>query len=461
MHITVFRRLARRSQAARTGAAALALVATAGLAAACGGSSPSSSSGSSGSSPSVSGTLKLITWENPPAVTAFKKIDAEFMKAYPKAKVKLGTAANVNGPYKQLLQTSVDSGTADIVTWVQQLQPLPLKITSTNLTPWQKWTTSGVFTPLNGQPFLNDYTSGAKAAETYQGKTYGVVSGVYQEGVFYNKTIFAQYHLSPPTTYNQFISELNTLKAHHVQPLWLATGGPGDPAGTYLQFIYYNLMDSLWQPYVPGKTLATDLEKGTVKWTDPHFTQVMNEEKKIASYLEPDYTGQSWLKMPDDFASGKAAMLLDGSWDMALVEAAHPKFQVGFFPLPGSNIAANNQSELQNDLTFSVLNSSKNKPLAMQWLKFFSQPNIYKQYVDTTGISSSQTSGTFNSPSAKALGSWFGKGHYYTSYMPYLSDSNSYYDQPVNWANLQQSMVSGKLTPQQVEQKYQAGWKTS
>jgi raffinose/stachyose/melibiose transport system substrate-binding protein len=434
------------------GAAAIALLGSASVAA-C------SSSPSSGGSAN-SGTLKIITWENPPAVTALKQIDAEFEKAYPKVKVQLGTAANVNGPYSQLLQTSVDSSTADIVTWVQQLQPLPLKITSTNLTPWQKWSTSGVFTSLNGQSFLNDYTAGAKAAETYKGNVYGVVSGVYQEGVFYNKAIFAQYHLSPPTTYSQFISELTTLKAHHVQPLWLATGGPGDPAGTYLQFIYYNLMSSLWQPYVPGKTLAVDLENGTVKWTDPHFTQVMTEERQIASYLEPDYTGQSWLLMPTDFAAGKAAMLLDGSWDMALVQAAHPKFQVGFFPLPGSNIAADNQSELQNDLTFSVPSASPHKALAMEWLKFFSQPNIYAQYVDTTGISSSQVSGTFNSYSAQVLGSWFGKGDYYTNYMPILSTTNSYYDQPVNWANLQQSMVSGSMTPQQVEQKYQSGWQT-
>jgi ABC-type glycerol-3-phosphate transport system substrate-binding protein len=72
-----------------------------------------------------------------------------------------------------------------------------------------------------------------------------MASGVYQEGVFYNKQIFAQYHLSPPTTYSQFLSVLNTLKANHVQPLWLATGGPGDPAGTYLQFIYYGMMSSL------------------------------------------------------------------------------------------------------------------------------------------------------------------------------------------------------------------------
>src|SRR5690242_2473568 len=87
----------KRSRQARTGAAALALFAVAGVAAGCG------SSGSSGSSHS-SQTLKIITWVNPPAVKAIKQIDAEFEKANPGVKVVLGTAENVNGPYKTLLQ---------------------------------------------------------------------------------------------------------------------------------------------------------------------------------------------------------------------------------------------------------------------------------------------------------------------------------------------------------------------
>jgi raffinose/stachyose/melibiose transport system substrate-binding protein len=451
---SMVKKLRARALPARTWAASVStIVLVAGVAGA--------GCSSSGSSSASGGTLKIITWENPPAVTALKKIDSEFMKANPGTKVVLGVTPNVNGPYKTTLQTSVDSGTADIVTWVQQLQPLPQKVTSSDLTPWQKWTTSGVFAPLNGQSFMKDYTSGSKATETYNGKTYGVVSGIYQEGVFYNKQIFAQYHLSPPTTYSQFINVLDTLKAHNVQPLWLALGGPGDPAGTYLQFIYYGMMSSVWQPHVPGQTLAADLNKGTVKWTDPLFTQAMNQEKKVASYLEPNYAGESWEQMPNAFASGKAAMLLDGSWDLSLVQQANKNIQAGFFPMPGSNVASDNKSELQADLTFSVLNGSKNKALAMKWLSFYSQPNIYKQYVDITGISSSQTSGTFDSFSSQVLGSWFGKGTFYTDYMPYLSDSNSFYLQPVNWANLQLQMVSGKMTPEQVEQKYQAGWSTS
>jgi raffinose/stachyose/melibiose transport system substrate-binding protein len=438
-----------RSTRVRAGAAGLALLAAVGLTAGCG----SSSSGSSQSS----GTLKIITWVNPPAVQAIKQIDAEFEKANPGVKVDLGTAENVNGPYKTMLQQTVDASSADIVTNVTQLQPLPLKMTSTNVTYWQTYTMHNVFAPLNGQSFLKDYKSGALAAETYQGKTYGIVSGEYQEGVFYNKTIFAQYHLTPPTTYSQFLTVLQTLKSHGVTPMWLGLGAVGP---VYLQFLYYNLIDSVWQPAVSG-SLATDLENGSVKWTSPGFTQAMNEEKTLAQYLEPGYQGEAWQGMPGAFADGKAAMLLDGSWDLASVQQANSSAKVGFFPLPGSNTVANNRSELQNDLTFSVLNGSKNKALAMKWLAFFSQPNIYKQYVDITGISSSQNGGHFSSFAAQVLGSWFGKGDYYTSYYPVLADTDSYWDQPANWPTLQQNVISGKMTPAQVEQMYESGWATS
>ena len=161
--------------------------------------------GSSGSSSSGAGTLKIITWVNPPAVTAITKIDAEFHQKYPSIKVQLQTAANVNGPYAALEETSVDSGTADIVTNVLPVQPMPLSPTRSKESNFQYWSTNGVFQPLNGQPFLKDLTPDAISVETYKGQTDALESGSYQEGVFYNKATFAKYHLSVPTTYSQFL----------------------------------------------------------------------------------------------------------------------------------------------------------------------------------------------------------------------------------------------------------------
>lgn len=428
----------------------LLALAVAGTAVAC---SSGSSGGSGGST-----TLKIITWVNPPAVKAINTIDAEFHKKYPNINVKLQTAVNVNGPYETLLQQTVTSGSADIVTSVTQLQALPLHPSRANETPWQYWSTNNAFTPLNGQSFLKDYTSSALAAETYNGKTYGIVSGNYQEGVFYNKAVFAKYHLSAPTTYSQFLAVCKTLKSHGVQPLFTALGNVGP---VYLQFIYYEAMVDLWYPHAPNGNLASAIENGSAKWTDPAFVQGMNEEKTIAQYLEPNYTGVPWEAMPGDFAKGQGAMLLDGSWDLASIQQANPKLQVGYFPLPFSNTAADNQAYAQDDLTFSVLNSSPNKAAAMKWLAFYSSPSVYAQYVKITGISPSQSGGTFNGYAASVMGSWFGKGVNRNVMYPVLSPNNGYYDQQTNWPDLQLQVIQGKMSAQQAAATYQKDWKTS
>lgn len=220
-------------------------------------------------------------------------------------------------------------------------------------------------------------------------------------------------------------------------------------------------MADLWYPKVPNGQLAAALENGTVKWTDPAFVQGMSEERAMAQYLEPNYTGVPWEAMPGDFAKGKGAMLLDGSWDLASIQQANPKLQVGYFPLPFSNTAADNQAFAQNDLTFYVLNSSPDKPAAMKWLQFFSSPPVYAQYVNITGISPSQSSGTFTGYAAKAMGSWFGKGVQRNVLYPTLSPSNGYYDQETNWPKLQLNVMQGKMTAQQAAAQYAKDWKTS
>src|SRR3984885_3931406 len=104
-----------------------------------------------------SGTVKIITWINPPAVAAFKKIDAEFEKAYPNVKVQLQTAANVTTGYLTLLSTTVDSASADIVTSTFEIQPLPLKPTRATMNSMQYWASSNVVLSLNGQPWMKTF----------------------------------------------------------------------------------------------------------------------------------------------------------------------------------------------------------------------------------------------------------------------------------------------------------------
>lgn len=404
-----------------------------------------------------SGTLKIITWVNPPAVAALTKIDKEFEQKYPNVTVQLETAANDTAGYATLLETTVDSGTADIVTDVNSIQPLPLNATRQTMSQTEFWASSGAYLSLNNQPWIHDFSPTALGEETYKGQIYGVLSGQYQRVLFYNKADFAKYHLSVPTTYNQFLTVLKTLKSHGVQPLWLGAGGGA--SGYVQQFLTTALMQELWQPFVPGKNLATDLQNGSTTWNSKYFVQVETEEAAIGKYLEPNYAGISWEAMPGDFASNKGAILVDGSWDLATVHQANAKLQVGSFALPGSNIAANNQPMLQPDLNFEVLRKANNVPAALAYLAFFASKPIYEQYVDMTGISPSESTGTYSNFASGVLGKLLGKGIEVGTSFPTLTATQGYYDTPTEFPLLQEAVIAGSKSPQQAAKLVQSSWK--
>jgi hypothetical protein len=86
---------------------------------------------------------------------------------------------------------------------------------------------------------------------------------------------------------------------------------------------------------------------------------------------------------------------------------------------------------------------------------------VYAQYVNITGISSSQQAGTFNGYGAKVMGPWFGKGVNRNVFYPVLSPDNGYYDQQTNWPDLQLQVIQGKMSAQQAAATYAKDWKAS
>ncbi len=400
-------------------------------------------------SSAAGGQVNIIEWVNPPAVNATKAIDAGFARAdhiTPHLNTALGRATN----YAALEKTSVQSGSADVMA-VFPIQPYPPGMPTTDLSSEALWGVDGVYDALNSQPWVKNMLPASRAAQTYKGKLYGLNTGVYQIGVFYNKAIFAKYHLTPPTTLSAYMKLAATLKAHHVTPLWFGTGGGA--AG----YEWVMLMDAELMAIYGNQNVDNAFWAGKAKFTSPQFIQALTQAKEITSTMEPNWQGQNWAQMPGAFASGKSAMLLDGSWDMASVLQANPKIQIGYFPLPGSNVAARNVSILQPDLTWVVLRNGKDQAQALKWLDYFAQPKVYAQYVKATGISPS-FKGSYPSPTQKILGSWLSKGLLEANAEPALPNSGPFNLQPNNFFNSLQQVLTGAVTPAKAAQQWQASW---
>ncbi|MGB4136109.1 MAG: extracellular solute-binding protein [Microbacterium sp.] len=404
--------------------------------------------GGTGDDPAKDGekvTLRMINWANPAANAVIEEINKKFTEANPDIVVDYQVAANTSTSYATLLQTAVASSSVDIITTNNPFQPLPDNPTRDNMSQEQMWATSGVLMPLTDQPWLANYTDSARASMTYEGEVYGVLSGVYQWMVFYDKDVFAAHGLSEPKTYTEFITIMDTLKAAGVQPLWLGAGGGAE---IYVRnFLSAPLMNSVWAPKAGSGGLAKALERGDLSWDDPAFITILDKLSEVGGYLQPGWTGTSWQGMPGDFAAGRSAMLLDGSWDLSAVREANPSMNIGSFPLPGSDNAADNQPILVQDLTFAILKDAKNKDAAVKYLEFFSQPENYSQYVNATGISPSQSAGEYSSFASEVLGERFGQGTPSSDVLPLLSPlSTTYCQTPENFAKVLIEVMEGKKT---------------
>jgi raffinose/stachyose/melibiose transport system substrate-binding protein len=400
-------------------------------------------------SQAATGHVNIIEWVNPPAVNATKAIDSLF-EAQTHIKANLTTAVNRTTNYAALEETSVQSGSQDIMA-VFPIQPYPPGMPSTDLSHEQLWGVDGVYLPLNNQPWVRRMLPASRAAQTYHGKLYGLNTGVYQIGVFYNKVIFAKYHLKPPATLNQYMALAATLRKDGQTPLWFGAG-----AGAAI-YEWVMLMDSQLMAIYGNTNVDNAFWSGKAKFTSPQFMQALKQAKEITTTMEPNWQGEDWTGMPGAFASGKAAMLLDGSWDMASVLQANPKMQIGYFPLPGSNVAARNVSILQPDLTWVVLKNGKDHAQALKWLNFFSQPKVYAKYVKDTGISPSFV-GKYPSATQKILGTWLSRGLLEANAEPALPTSGPFALQPANFYNTLQQVLTGQLAPGKAAQEWQSAW---
>lgn len=341
-------------------------------------------------------TLKLIQWNNPPAVQAIAKINAEFQKKYPNVTVQVQSVPS--DQYSQLLTTRLSAKDVDILAQ-QALIGQPASWTPGLQKPqWQQFADAGLFMDLRNQPFLKRYFPQAlKDAAGYNGHIYAVTTGSYADsGMFYNKTIFNQYHLSVPKTWNQLMHVSAVLQSHGVAP-FIAGGKSGWPLGVVTQGIMSTLYPNL-------NALDKGLWTGTIKYTDPKSVDVFAKTQKILQYMEHGFMGVDYVGSVSQFAAGRAAMYPTGTWDGPAIETANPSLKFGYFQTPGSNNPADNTRLAgKYDLAWFVASHSAHKDAALAWLSFFSQPSIYAQYVNAVGIIPSQADIKLTDPILKAI----------------------------------------------------------
>lgn len=207
---------------------------------------------------------------------------------------------------------------------------------------------------------------------TFEDKIWGVpVENSSVAVIWYNKAIFEQYSITPPTTWSELLTVIDTLKSNNIIPFALAN------KTKWTSSIYYMyLVDRLGGPEIFAK--AATRTDGSFE--DPVFVEagkMVQDLVNMGAFNEGfnglDYdTGQSRQLM----YAGKAAMELMGSWQLATMASENPDFaknNLAFFPFPAVEGGKGDPSSVVGtvgDNYYSISAACKNPDEAFKMIQY-------------------------------------------------------------------------------------------
>ena len=174
---------------------------------------------------------------------------------------------------------------------------------------------------------------------------------------FYNKSLFAKAGIkSMPTDWSQLFSACTALKKIGVTPLTYGNGGQALGAEFYP---WYDMSYMMIGNYSVPQWKS--LYNGKIKWTSPANVTALANWAKLKSMGCTNSDVLTKTNNIQDFETGKAAMIMDGTWDTAQytsamgskVAAFVPPFSVkpikGVVQFPGDGISAMSYSSHKAD----------------------------------------------------------------------------------------------------------------
>ena len=167
---------------------------------------------------------------------------------------------------------------------------------------------------------------------SYNNHVYSIPIGTHRfNTLFYNKKIFDQYGLTPPTTWDEFYQVGDALKAQGITPLAI-----GAKDGFYVSIV-------VWDGMLIARSGVQFRESyfgGTADPTtnDAMIADTLTEMTKVMSYTNDDRSTVDWDGAAQEVIDGTAAMTIIGDWAKGffLSQGWQSGVELGALPTPGT-----------------------------------------------------------------------------------------------------------------------------
>jgi raffinose/stachyose/melibiose transport system substrate-binding protein len=301
----------------------------------------------------------LEKWPDPQYAPYFQKVVKAYERANPGVSIDLQAVGDQ--PYKDKIQvlTAINKLPDIYFSWAGEYADKFIRAhLATDLT--------SVLGP--GTAWAKTFTPAALSAYRYQGKQYGVPIDLDAKVFAYSKSAFAKAGITPPQTFPELISDCDKLKSAGYTPI--AFGNQyGWPAIHYVTQL--NALE------VPRSVREHDDNPLVGTFTDPGYVKALQDLQTLNQHcLTKHANGIAHESAQATLEQGHAGMQYIEIVEFPLLTAKGvPKSFAndwGFFRMPSIPGAAGNQSDLTGAPDGFLINAkSKNKALAVDFLKFF------------------------------------------------------------------------------------------
>ena len=256
------------------------------------------------------------------------------------------------------------------------------------------WAADGQFVDLTDESdILGNLNDGAAEAYAVDSKIYNVPLTTNVSGVYYNKDAFAKLGIEVPKSLAEFQDIVKKIKDDGQTPFAEALGDPWTVNG---------FAQLAWIQSAGGAQAANDY----LRFSDKGAIAEDEVSKNVAAYLDllagngqSNSDGALYADTVAVFAEGKALMMPNGSWALAVIRQQEPDFEVGFFPMPGLTADAPVMTVGAADMAVSISADSKNVDASKDFVKYLSSTEAMQKYYDVDGSPTSvkgvETEGKF------------------------------------------------------------------
>jgi raffinose/stachyose/melibiose transport system substrate-binding protein len=202
---------------------------------------------------------------------------------------------------------------------------------------------------------------------------YGVPLMAVSHAIYYNMDIFKELELEVPKTWEELLVTAQTLKKAGYTPF--ANGLKTSWAAPVS--IFMNLAPN----FIGGQAGRAEYLSGQRCFNDEQVVAAFQAVVDIAPFLPNNPETINVRASQELFLTGKAAMLMDGSWEIPYFEQKQPHFKWSVFAVPAP--AGQPQYVTYHpDFAIGLNKNSPHKEEAMLFLTWLTQPETVKLFSD-------------------------------------------------------------------------------